>query len=472
MWQTVPSDDFAGRVGPDTRWLEAGLKAVNSSRQHDEDDALLDQQVAEESDGLQPSGPHWPVPPRDDAYRGLAGEFVRLVEPHSEADPVALLSQFLMAFGNAVGRGPYFTAEADRHYTNLFMCLVGETSKGRKGSAWGQVLLPLARLDPTWVRDRIQKGLSSGEGLIWAVRDPISVPERVKGGTQYESVVTDPGVSDKRLQVFEAEFASVLKVLDREGNTLSALLRGAWDSGDLRTLTKNSPARATGAHVSLVAHVTRDELRRHLDRTEMGNGFANRFLWFCVRRSKLLPEGGNLQTDDLDDLVFRIAGALETARSLANCELRRDQQARQLWFEEYERLSQGRPGLLGSVTSRAEAQVMRLACIYALLDSAQTIRREHLESGLALWRYADASARYIFGDSLGDPVADLLLASLRSRGTGLTRTEISSLIFGRHTPAPEIQRALADLEARGLLRRSTEETAGRPAERWVALSAN
>ena len=112
---------------------------------------------------------------------------------------------------------------------------------------------------------------------------------------------------------------------------------------------------------------------------------------------------------------------------------------------------------------------MRLACLYALLDSSRMVRRSHLESALALWRYAEASARYVFGDSLGDPVADLLLASLRSREAGLTRSEISGLVFGRHTPASAIHRALADLEARGLIERRTEETAGRSAERWRVL---
>ena len=90
----------------------------------------------------------------------------------------------------------------------------------------------------------------------------------------------------------EQEFASVLKVAEREGSTLSATIRQAWDSGNLRILNKNSPARATGAHISILGHVTKAELLRYLTSTEAANGFANRFLWVCVRRSKCLPEGG------------------------------------------------------------------------------------------------------------------------------------------------------------------------------------
>ena len=80
---------------------------------------------------------------------------------------------------------------------------------------------------------------------------------------EYEEVVVEPGVEDKRLLVLEAEFASVPRVLGREGSTLSAQIRQAWDSGDVRTMVKNSPARATGSHISMIGHVTRAELRRY-----------------------------------------------------------------------------------------------------------------------------------------------------------------------------------------------------------------
>jgi hypothetical protein len=54
-----------------------------------------------------------------DAYFGLVGEVVRAIEPHTEADLVAILIQYLAFFGNAVGRGPHFRVEGDRHFTVL-----------------------------------------------------------------------------------------------------------------------------------------------------------------------------------------------------------------------------------------------------------------------------------------------------------------------------------------------------------------
>lgn len=97
-------------------------------------------------------------------------------------------------------------------------------------------------LDPTW---RIVTGLSSGEGVIWHVRDARHVEREVRRqgrSTGEIETVDDAGVADKRLFVAEPEFARVLRVSEREGSTLSPVLREAWDSGHLASLTKNSPA--------------------------------------------------------------------------------------------------------------------------------------------------------------------------------------------------------------------------------------
>jgi len=410
----------------------------------------------------------FPEPPDDAAYYGLAGDFVRAVEPHSEADPVALLGQFLAAFGSVVGRGPYFRVEGDRHHTNLFLTLVGETAKGRKGSAWGHVLDFWVRVDPSW-GERVMSGLSSGEGLIWQVRDPICKMERREDKEKrvyYEQVTVDDGVADKRLLVFQGEFGGVLKVLSREGNTLSAVIRDAWDRGDLRTLVKNSPARATGAHISIIAHITREEVRRHLRETELANGFANRFIWLAVRRSKCLPEGGSLDPASLNHLVERGRKAVEFARTVG--EMRRDDAARRDWSEVYSELSEGRPGLMGAVLARAEAQVLRLSMLYALLDCSAVIRQAHLEAALALWEYAERSALWIFGDRTGDEVADRILTALRGAGEeGLVRTDIHDL-FGRNASEGRIAEALGILARLGLARVEKRSTGGRPAEVWFA----
>jgi hypothetical protein len=123
--------------------------------------------------------------------------------------------------------------------------------------------------------------------------------------------------------------------------------------------------------------------------------------------------------------------------------------------------------MLGAVTARAEAIVMRLATIYAVLDGRTQVGVVHLRAALAVWRYCEESARYVFGDAVGDPVADELLDALRSRPEGMTRTEIRDL-FGRHRAGTRIDAALATLACADLAAMSTQQTSGRPVERWRA----
>ena len=408
--------------------------------------------------------PPWPVL-HADALHGLAGEIVRTIDPYTEADPVAVLATLLTGVGNLMGDGPHFKVEATPHPPRLFTVLVGQTAKARKGTAWSTPRHMLGRVDRAWLNTRVTSGLSSGEGVIYAVRDPRieSRPIKEKGRVEgYEDVTTDKGEQDKRLFVVEEEFSQALKVMKREGNILSPTLRQAWDSGNLHPLTKNDPIKATGAHISILGHITRDELLRHLNETEQGNGFANRFIWIVVKRSKVIPNPSGTPATKLQPLVDRLATCIKFARSIKT--ILRTTEAEELWAEVYPTLSDGKPGLFGAIIARAEVQVMRLACIYALLDRSPVITPVHLRAALALWEYAEASARYIFGTRLGNPEADRIVAALQMRGT-LSESEIHDL-FNRHKAAAEIQSALELIANLGLATRSEEETGGRPRAIW------
>jgi Protein of unknown function (DUF3987) len=385
---------------------------------------------------------------------------VRTIEPHTEADPVAILLGFIATFGNIVGNGPYYQVESDRHHANLFIVQVGASSKGRKGTADGRVKAVTKAADETWFDERMASGLSSGEGLIDAVRD--EVRKWVAKEQQFE--IADPGVADKRLMITEPEFAGALSAMERHGNTLSPVIRNAWDGKKLQTMTKSSPLKATGAHISIIGHITEDELRARLTKTDVANGFANRFLFCCVRRSKYLPHGG--AEVDLINLCRRVKNAVEFARPVGRVKMTNE--AARAWEAAYPELSADRSGLVGAVIARSEAQVVRLALIYALLDRQDAISPQHLEAAMAVWAYCEESALRIFGDSLGDPVADDILRALRQSGAnGMTRTQISNL-FKRNRSTKEIDAALGML-AKGHAKMEPEATNGRSAERWFAV---
>ncbi len=400
-------------------------------------------QIEDEPDPPEPCSPKWPEPPHQDAYHGLAGEAVNTIAPETEADPAAVLVQFVVAFGNAARRCAYMSVGPRRHHGNLYCVVVGKTARARKGTAWSWVEALLGGPDPDWLRDRVLSGLSSREGLLKHLQD---------------------AGNDKRLLAVEEEFACLLRVMGRDGNTISAALRQAWDSGHLRTLTRNDPLRVQDAHFSLLGHITAEELARLLTEMDAANGLANRFLWCCARRSRLLPEGGDMP--QLGRLQTAVSAALQCAEMVGR--VPRSHQAAAIWRAEYPRLTADRPGLYGLVTSRAEAQVLRLSLVYALLDRSGTVEEEHLRAALALWDYCDRSVAYIFGEDLGNKKADELLYALKAAGeAGLGAREIDR-VFKGHATAREIAEALGALRDAGLAEMKETATAGRPAKRWYA----
>jgi hypothetical protein len=272
-------------------------------------------------------------------------------------------------------------------------------------------------------------------------------------------------VVDKRLLIVESEFAGPLRAGSRDGSTLTTTIWQAWDSDQLRTMAKNNGERATGAHVNIIAHITPAELSRYLDRSELASGLVNRFLVIASRRSRFLPDGEEIP----DSILAAFAGHLREARKWATDprgrRLRRDAAAAEIWHDVYQhKLAQERRGLFGDATSRAEAQVLRLSVVFAALDRSETIRSEHLNAALEVWRYAEDSARWVFGDATGDPTADAILSALRRNGE-MDRTAIYEAL-GRHVSGAKIDLALDMLQRLKLVDVRKEPTKGRPREIW------
>jgi hypothetical protein len=390
----------------------------------------------------------WPTL-ADAAYYGIAGRAVRTIAPHTEADPAAILLQFLAAFGNMAGPAPHCVVESTRHNLNLFVVLVGDSSKARKGTSWRHICRLFSEVDDQWIAHRVTAARLTADGLIHAVRD-------------------QEQPTDRRLLVLSEEFAGVLHLLAREKGHLSPLLRCAWDSGNLHTLHRHRPLQATGAHISLIGHITQYELAHHLHRTEAHNGFANRCLWTAVRRSQCLPEGGTLTSDDFAGIAGELRRALHWIRSATDHPpLARDPHARALWNHHYPYLSHARAALFGAATSRAEAQVLRLSAIYAALDCSPVVSLAHLQAALAVWDYCSASAALLFIPVATDPIVERIREALDASPGGLTRDQIRTL-FHRHIRSERIDAALQQLTAEGSISSQKSQGKGRPSTRWSA----
>ena len=387
----------------------------------------------------------WPAPMREEAFHGIAGRFARLMEPETEADPIALLSNFLVVAGVLFGRDAWAVADGTPHYPVEFVAMVGPSSSGRKGTATGRVLPLFDRVYDGFQKNRVLTGLSTAEGLI-------------------KGVSLQDGVSAETVRPYLAllrEFSSLLGVMKREGNTLSAILREIWDTGRLRVLTRKDPLDVDNVNISLLAHITPTELLNKLTETDRVNGFANRFLMLCVRRNKELPEGG--KEVDLGDIADGLRKAMDAARGKGA--LQRNAEARELWAQEYSRLTSYGDDLKGSLCSRGAAHVLRLSLLYALLDCADEVRVEHLQAALAFWEYCERSVAYLFAGQSGDPDSDKILAVL-AKGPA-TYSDLDR-IFGGNKSKDWILAKMASLEREKRVARVKVQGARKRVDGWAA----
>lgn len=381
---------------------------------------------------------------------GVTASFIEKTLPNTEASAAALIFQFLTAFGNCVGRSAFVQTEADYQHANIFMVLVGQSSKGRKGTAWGHIRRMFDQTDPEWLKNCVTSGLSSGEGLCSTLMQKDDEPP-----------------PDHRVMVVESEFAAVLKVQEREGNTLSAVVRNAWDTGYLNVLTRKDPIKVKDAHISIIGHVTSTELGRCLKINDMANGFGNRFLWPVVERSKLLPRGGNIHQVNFDDDVLTLRGALRFGRTTTKVE--RSPAAFDLWDSIYMELANEKPGVLGMMSARAEPQILRIALILALLDGSNVIHVRHLQLAYDLWKYCEESLVALFGESYGNPILNKIAAEVKAgSGMGLSRSEIYAK-FGNHLKRDQLDTGIAELLKGGRFILRHQETDGRRIERLSAI---
>ena len=385
---------------------------------------VIYQSVSERPTALGP-GP-WPKLDPAAAY-GLAGEVVETMAPHTEADPAGVLTSFLTIFGALVGPGAHAEVEGVSHPARLFVAHCGETSRSRKGTSY-KVTKLVFRNSPFWHENFEFVGLSTGEGLVKDVADTQPPSGKVK------RAATRP---DKRRLIVETEFARVLSVASRDGNTLSPLLRQAWDGDTLAIKTKKEPLTARGASISMIGQITTEELSRKLPDTEAASGFANRYLFTCLARSQELPEGGSLPGNVWFELEEEVNFALERARGLGHVVLKRTDEAKERWAEMYHDMANSpHRGLLGAVTARAEAQTLRLSVAYAIIDGSDHIELPHLEPRMR----SGATARRAPRTSSAAPRATPMptVSGMRSgmpsaRSTALRSASCSATVEGWET---------------------------------------
>jgi Bifunctional DNA primase/polymerase, N-terminal len=390
------------------------------------------------------------------ALYGPLGEFVRYLQPITEAHPAALLGQSLAVFGNLIGGkdqddpGPGFTVEDSHHKTALYVMIVGESAQAGKGDSWARVHNLFKNVDPSW---RSRSGIQTGEAII----DQLADVEVSQNG---EYLRDGKQAVDKRFLVYEPEFARVLHVAHRQGSIVKDILRSLWDTGETESIAKSSHQRVTNGTLSIVGHITKADMENDMEAVDLVNGFGNRFLYVHSERTQYLPSAQSLSKSDIRKLTQPFRYALKFSQGY-NCpaEYQFTKEAGALfedlgrqWYYEGKRPS---PNIEDQLAARARPQVRRMAIIYAVADCSDIIELEHMEAAYAFWQYCNDSVAWIFADRIGDPDADKLYRALLEHPAGLTPIEINHDVFKKNVSAARIQRALRMLAERNLLIKQT-----------------
>ena len=338
------------------------------------------------------------------AYHGPIGDVVLALEPFTEADPAGVLVAMVVQAGVVLGRARVLSvAGGGVQAPNLFAMLVGDSATGRKGTAVTAASAAIGLAYPD-LDKLLVTGLGSGEGLVTHLKRAI------------DKAAASPGsLVEYRVLIDESEVARLLAAMGREGSTLSAMLRSAFDGTPLGHTVAATSTTITWHHVGLLGQVTPEELRDKLSVSERSNGFANRFLWIAVRRQRLIPFAEHPRRHVPASAVADMASAFAASTRLE--QLSFTPLAAELWEHIYAEMGSIHLfGTLDVLTSREITLTLRVATIFALMDRSLLVDIPHLEAARAIVEYSRASIRWIWSAVTGDREADALLTALKSEG--------------------------------------------------------
>lgn len=394
------------------------------------------------------------------AFHGIAGEIVEYISPDEDADPAGMLATLLSSFSVMVGAECFVRGPVEQH-VNVWHILMGETGEGRKGGSAERAMKVMRKVNRTFFKKNATSSLSSGEGLIYSVRDGMDEDEISRREENGHRV--DYGVEDKRLLVFSTEFATVMQ--KTHGSTLGPVLRDAWDGRDLNIQTMNAEV-ATEPHITVIGHVTPQEFADRQKPTEMAGGTWNRFMPFFVHQTKELtwpedPEDWEERLDNFGDRLRDAAHRAGTGKVVVTFSKEAQLFYRKTIFQEYKSGSSD-SAIMKQFTQRRLPHLVRVAGTYALMNERREVSLEDLQAAKAVVDYAIQSARfvlerYMMGGSAAvhqsveekeaSDKAILSDALLKAGGEGLTKTHIQQKTLKFRRKKDQIAGFIDDLGA-------------------------
>jgi hypothetical protein len=388
-----------------------------------------------------------------DAYHGLLGDFLRLLEGQTEGHPAAIGAHVIPCLGTMLGREVAYRAGTEVHFPKINVIVVGPTSAGVKGVSENAAMLLVEKVMPTFIARHSLTGVASGEAVIHEMRDDADPP------------------AEKRRIVMDAEFSAVLKVVRRDGSILGDVLRKVFDNRPLQNRTKSAGTEvASNHHLSIVGSTTPGELRALTEEISILNGFANRFLYVWSELTRLLPLGGRIDEQGIHRLAEQFVAVQTWVREKPAVNgtsrwfsITEGSAAHRVWDTFYER----RPGLpnesemMTAITGRQVTHGARLALVYAVLDRCDHFEPEHIRAAVAWCDYCIATIRKIFTSGPGGKPGQLLEA-IRQAGEGGLDGAGQAAAFSRNLKAGDLAGLRDQLEEQRLITTVSLASGGRP----------
>ncbi|MEW1546847.1 hypothetical protein [Streptomyces tsukubensis] len=408
-----------------------------------------------------------------EARHGIVGEILDYVGPDVEADLAGICSTILSAFscmvGNdAVAEGPV------KQPINVWHILIGETGDGRKGTAADRAMQIMRPVNPGFFKSNVTSSLSSGEGLIYSVRDGMDEDEIARREEAGQKV--DHGVDDKRLLVQSSEFATIMQ--KTQGSTLGPVMRDAWDGKSLNIHSMDAET-ATDPHITIFGHVTPQEFADRQKSTEMAGGTWNRFLPIFVHRPHEIPWPED--PEDWNEAVAAFADRLRTAAHAAGTKgltVKFSKEAQLFYrrhiYPEYTDSSSDSE-VMKQFTQRRLPHLVRVAGTYALINGRGAVSLGDIKAAKAVVDYAIASARFVLASHTPGGEASLNKESREARdkrimhdalqaagAEGLRKSALQQEVLKYRRKKAEIEAFADDL---GAVIIKMPSTGGRPSER-------
>jgi hypothetical protein len=251
-------------------------------------------------------------------------------------------------------------------------------------------------------------------------------------------------------------------------NTVEPLmLTGNFEDSLLAIGRPNSPLRSqfrqlaygTDPRISILAWIN----RKHVFESGIRPGALralDRFFWCLVDQERVIAMPKRFTSEDLGAIAKVYGRAQEHA--LTCDEMTFSPAASSFWQEHYRGLLPDPEGAALEVSG--DAQVIRVAMVYALLAASSVIEVEHLQAAFAVWEYCREGALWLLGTQAEQVLAHQLHDLLQREGP-LTQTELHAAV-NRHKPAKRLNAALAILSTAGSITSEITTTGGRRRTTW------